>query len=95
VIPPPTSFIHPGATPGVFASQGVVLHHAPHPPHNLDGLEGERGIPVNPRHKNPPYGQGSSREARCEGKKLVKPAPWGASFTTTLMPTFAKGGFRE
>jgi hypothetical protein len=44
-----------GPTPGVFASgQGVILHNAPHPPHDPDGLEGERGVALNPRDENPP-----------------------------------------
>jgi hypothetical protein len=43
-----------GPTPGVFASgQGLKLHHAPHPPHHPDGLEGEGGVPLIPRHETP------------------------------------------
>jgi hypothetical protein len=30
------------------------LHHAPHPPHDPDDLEGEGGVPLIPRHENPP-----------------------------------------
>ncbi len=29
------------------------MDHAPHPAHHPDGLEGEHGIPLNPRDKNP------------------------------------------
>jgi hypothetical protein len=69
-----TLFITPGPTPGVFASQGVILNDPPHPAHDPNGFEGEHRVPLNPRDKNPPLPPPGFPEVKpIRGRHEVKP----------------------